>query len=110
VAPKVKEGVSYVVLNMNNYTAFDEIFDVGYSEAQCWFELVEQYKGFYIYKYYKDGVSHYAISRSVIHPKAYVKRFSSEAFAKEAIDNNDDTIRSCGLWSIKQHQGTPRTS
>ena len=62
------------------------------------------------YEFYKDGSTHYAVSRSVISPKAYMKTFSSLDYAKQYIDSNTDTIKECGLWSIKQHTGRPRVS
>ena len=64
----------------------------------------------YHYEFYKDGITHYAVSRSVISPKAYMKTFSSLDYAKQYIDSNTDTIKECGLWSIKQHTGRPRVS
>ena len=105
----VKEKPSYVILNLNNWSPIGGIYDFSYA-TQPIFKHEEIYKGFYIYKYVKNGVSHYAISRSIISPKAYMKTFASLELAKSNIDSNNDTIKSCGLWSIKQHNGRPRIS
>ena len=105
----VKEKSSYITLDMHNWTSLGEIYDFGYNTESI-FKHEETYKGFYIYKYYKNGVNHYAVSRSVISPKAYMKTFSSLEHAKTFINENTDTIKSCGLWSIKQKIGRPRIS
>lgn len=105
----VKEKSSYITLDMHNWTSIGEIYDFGYNTESI-FKHEETYKGFYIYKYYKNGVNHYAVSRSVISPKAYMKTFSSLERAKTFINENTDTIKSCGLWSIKQKVGRPRIS
>ena len=106
-SPKVTEKRSYIKLDMHNWSALGENYDPSYN-TESWYEHVEDYKGFYIYALYRNGQTHYAISRSIVHPKAYVKTFSSLEFAKAAIDSNKDTLRSCGLWSIKQQTGRPR--
>ena len=106
-SPKVTEKRSYIKLDMHNWSALGENYDPSYN-TESWYEHVEDYKGFYIYALYKNGHTHYAISRSIVHPKAYVKTFSSLEFARAAIDSNKDTLRSCGLWSIKQQTGRPR--
>lgn len=105
--PKVTEKRSYIKLDMHNWTALGEMYDPSY-QTESWYEPVEEYKGFYIYALYRNGYTHYAVSRSIIHPKAYVKTFSSLEFAKSFIDSNKDTLKSCGLWSIKQQTGRPR--
>jgi hypothetical protein len=76
------------------------VYDFSYAD-QPLFSPTEQYKGFYIYEYHKNGKTHYAISRSVISPKSYMKTFSSLEAAKQNIDTNTDTLQECGLWSIK---------
>lgn len=106
---KVVEKDSYVTLDMRNWSPIGEIYDFSYA-SQPLFTLTEQYKGFYIYEFHKNGKTHYATSRSIISPKAYMKTFSSLEYAKQNIDENKDTIKSCGLWSIKQHAGRPRVS
>ena len=105
--PKVTEKRSYIKLDMHNWSTLEETYDPSYN-TESWYEPVEEYKGFYIYALYRNGHTHYAISRSIIHPKAYVKTFSSLDFARAAVDSNKDTLRSCGLWSIKQQTGRPR--
>lgn len=105
--PKVTEKRSYIKLDMHNWSTLGETYDPSYN-TESWYEPVEEYKGFYIYALYRNGHTHYAISRSIIHPKAYVKTFSSLEFARAAVDSNKDTIKSCGLWSIKQQTGRPR--
>lgn len=104
---KVVEKDSYVTLDMHNWSPIGEIYDFSY-DSQILLTLTEQYKGFYIYEFFKDGKKHYATSRSIISPKAYMKTFSSLEYAKQNIDNNKDTLKDCGLWSIKQHAGRPR--
>ena len=94
---------------MHNWSPIGEIYDFSYA-SQPLFTLTEQYKGFYIYEFHKNGKTHYATSRSIISPKAYMKTFSSLEYAKQSIDENKDTIKNCGLWSIKQHAGRPRVS
>lgn len=105
--PKVTEKRSYIKLDMHNWSTLGETYDPSYN-TESWYEHVEEYKGFYIYALYRNGHTHYAISRSIIHPKAYVKTFSSLEVARAAIDSNKDTLKSCGLWSIKQQTGRPR--
>lgn len=109
VEPKVVEKSSYITLDMHNWATIGEIYNFGY-DSQPIFKLTEEYKGFYIYEFHKEGATHYAVSRSVISPKAYMKTFSSLDFAKQNIDSNQDTLEECGLWSIKQHTGRPRVS
>lgn len=107
VAPTVTEKPSYVTLSLNNWSTIGEIYDFSYAD-QPLFTPTEQYKGFYIYEYHKDGHTHYAISRSIISPNSYMKTFSDLMYAKQFIDTNKDTLKECGLWTIKQHRGRPR--
>ena len=107
--PVIKERNAYITLNLNNWSSIGEVYDFSYAD-QPLFSPTEQYKGFYIYEYHKNGKTHYAISRSVISPKSYMKTFSSLEAAKQNIDTNTDTLQECGLWSIKQHVGRPRAS
>lgn len=107
--PVIKEKNAYIILNLNNWSSIGEVYDFSYAD-QPLFSPTEQYKGFYIYEYHKNGKTHYAISRSIISPKSYMKTFSSLEVAKQNIDTNTDTLQECGLWSIKQHVGRPRAS
>lgn len=107
--PVIKEKNAYITLNLNNWSSIGEVYDFSYAD-QPLFSPTEQYKGFYIYEYHKNGKTHYAISRSIISPKSYLKTFSSLEAAKQNIDTNTDTLQECGLWSIKQHVGRPRAS
>lgn len=107
--PIVKEKSAYITLNLNNWSSIGEIYDFSYAD-QPLFSPTEQYKGFYIYEYHKNGKTHYAISRSIISPKSYMKTFSSLEAAKQNIDTNKDTLQECGLWSIKQQISRPRAS
>lgn len=107
--PKVVEKSAYITLDMHNWATLGEVYNFGY-DSQPLFKLTEEYNGFYVYEFYKDGITHYAVSRSVISPKAYMKTFSSLDYAKQYINSNTDTIKECGLWSIKQHTGRPRVS
>lgn len=107
--PVIKEKNAYITLNLNNWSSIGEVYDFSYAD-QPLFSPTEQYKGFYIYEYHKNGKTHYAISRSIISPKSYMKTFSSLEAAKQNIDTNTDTLQECGLWSIKQHVGRPRAS
>lgn len=107
--PVIKEKNAYITLNLNNWSSIGEVYDFSYAD-QPLFSPTEQYKGFYIYEYRKNGKTHYAISRSIISPKSYMKTFSSLEAAKQNIDTNKDTLQECGLWSIKQHVGRPRAS
>ena len=72
------------------------------------------YKGAYIYEYYnkKSNSTHFAISRHIISPKSYMHTYSSLEAAKHKIDSWNDTqiIKEQGMYSIKQHKSTPRTS
>lgn len=108
-APVIKEQNSFITLSLNNWSSIGDTYDFSYA-SQPLFTLTEKYKGFYIYEFHKDGITHYAISRSIISPHAYMKTFSSLNYAKQAIENNQETLMESGLWSIKQHIGRPRTS
>lgn len=105
--PTIEEKPSYVTLNLNNWSSIGEIYDFSYASKYL-FTPTEYYKGFYIYEYHKDGYTHYAVSRSIISPNSYMKTFSDLMYAKQFIDTNKDTLKECGLWSIKQHKGRPR--
>ena len=107
--PVIKEKSAYVTLNLNNWSSIGEIYDFSYATKPL-FSPTEQYKGFYIYEYHKNGKTHYAISRSIISPNSYMRTFSSLEYAKQNIDQNQDTLMECGLWSIKQQTSRPRTS
>lgn len=107
-APEVKEKSSYITLSLNNGRSIGDVYGFGYSD-QPLFSPTEKYKGFYIYEYHKNGNTHYAISRSIISPNAWMKTFSSLDYAKQFIDNDKDTLRECGLWSIKQTTSRPRS-
>lgn len=107
--PRITERTSYITLKLNNWSPIGEIYNFGYASNPI-FQLTEQYKGFYIYEFHKNRATHYAISRSIISPKAYMKTFSSLELAKQNIDNNQDILKECGLYSIKQHTGRPRIS
>lgn len=107
--PIVKEQNSFITLSLNNWSPIGEIYDFSYA-SQPLFTLTERYKGFYIYEFHKDGYTHYAASRSIISPHAYMRTFSSLDYAKQFVDSNNETLKESGLWSIKQHNGTPRTS
>lgn len=107
VEPTVEEKPSYVTLNLNNWSSIGEIYDFSYAHKPL-FTPTEYYKGFYIYEYHKDGHTHYAVSRSIISPNSYMKTFSDLMYAKQFIDSNKDTLKKCGLWTIKQHKGRPR--
>lgn len=107
VTPTVTEKPSYITLNLNNWSTIGEIYDFSYAD-QPLFTFTEKYKGFYIYEYHKNGTTHYAISRSIISPKSYMKTFSDLMYAKQFIETNTDTLNECGLWTIKQHKGRPR--
>lgn len=109
VEPVVREKTAYVTLNLHNWDAIGDVYGWGYDD-QPLFTPTEYYKGFYIYEYNKDGVMHYVVSRSIISSEAYMKSFSDLKYAKSFIDNNKDTLRDCGLWSIKQHNGFPRVT
>ena len=108
-ADQIREQSSYITLSLNNWSSIGEIYNFGYASNPI-FSLTEEYKGFYIYEFHKDGHVHYAISRSIISPKTYMRTFSSLEYAKQNIDNNQDTLKECGLYSIKQHAGRPRIS
>lgn len=108
---KVVEKGSTITLNTNIFSSVGEIYNFSYdSQPIC--KFVDYYKGFYIYAMFKDGFTHYAISRSVISPKAHMRLFESEEAARADIDNNKETIKECGLWSVKQipEGSVPRTS
>lgn len=108
VTPTVTEKSSYITLNLNNWSTIGEIYDFSYAD-QPLFTFTEKYKGFYIYEYHKNGVTHYAISRSIISPNSYMKTFSDLMYAKQFINTNTDTLNECGLWTIKQYKGRPRS-
>ena len=108
-APVIKESSSYIYFNMGHWFTLEEIYDVGWDNITM-FNFKEKYKGFYIYEHFKDGVTHYAISRSIISPKSFVKTFTSLEQAIETIDSNKETLRESGLYSLKKIKGRPRTA
>lgn len=106
---EVESKFNYIInLNIDYTKPVGEIYNFGY-EKQSLFEFKERYKGFYIYKYNDGNNVKYAVSRSIISPYSYMKEFENEIICKAFIDGNNDTIKECGLWSIKQYEGTPRT-
>lgn len=107
--PKIKEVGASITIELNKFDPIGKIYDFSY-DTQNIYSFVEQYKGFYIYEFYRDGTTHYAISRSIISPNAYMSTYSSLDKAKAAVDKNKDTLEQCGLWSIKQFTGSPRVS
>lgn len=106
---KIKETGASITIALNKFDPIGKIYNFGY-DAQGIYEYVKQYKGFYIYAFDRDGVTHYAISRSIISPNSYMQTYSSIDRAIAAIDKNKDTLEQCGLYSIKQFKGTPRVS
>ena len=72
------------------------------------------YKGAYIYEYYdaKSKTTHFAISRHIISPKSYMQVLPSFEAAKHKIDmwNETQIIKEWGLYSLKQHKSTPRST
>lgn len=107
--PKIKETGASITIALNKWDPIGKIYDFSYN-TQSIYSFVEQYKGFYIYEFYRDGTTHYAISRSIISPNSYMTTYSNLDRAKMAIDKNKDTLAQCGLYSIKQFTGTPRVS
>ena len=107
--PKIKETGASITIALNKFDSIGKIYDFGY-DTQSIYSFVEQYKGFYIYEFHRDGTTHYAISRSIISPNSYMSTYSNLDRAKIAIDKNKDTLAQCGLYSIKQFTGTPRVS
>lgn len=106
---KIKETGASITIALNKFDPIGKIYNFGY-DTQGIYDYVEQYKGFYIYAFNRDGATHYAISRSIISPNSYMSTYSSIDRAKAAIDKNKDTLEQCGLYSIKQFKGIPRVS
>lgn len=105
--PKTKEKNSYITINANILSNIGDIYNFSYNTTPI-YTYVENYKGFYIYEFHNQNTTHYAISRNVISPNAFMSTFGSLEQAKQTIDDNKDTLRQCGLWSIKQGQGVVR--
>lgn len=116
-----KESAKQLVLTFP-YSSLGEVYNFGYDskylfspvKAEEGVDTDGMYHGVYIYKYYNPStkVTHYAISRSIISPNSYSQTFSSLEAAKAKIDNWNATqkLREAGLYSIKMHPTTPRTS
>ena len=106
---EIKETGASITIALNKFDPIGKIYNFGY-DTQGIYDYVEQYKGFYIYAFNRDGTTHYAISRSIISPNSYMSTYSSIDRAIAAIDKNKDTLEQCGLYSIKQFKGIPRVS
>lgn len=116
-----KESAKQLILSFP-YSSLGEVYNFGYDskylfspvKAEEGVDTDGMYHGVYIYKYYNPSakVTHYAISRSIISPNSYSQTFSSLEAAKAKIDdwNATQTLREAGLYSIKMHPTTPRTS
>ena len=116
-----KESAKQLILSFP-YSSLGEVYNFGYDskylfspvKAEEGVDTDGMYHGVYIYKYYNPTtkVTHYAISRSIISPNSYSQTFSSLEAAKAKIDNWNATqkLREVGLYSIKMHPTTPRTS
>lgn len=116
-----KESAKQLVLTFP-YSSLGEVYNFGYDskylfspvKAEEGVDTDGMYHGVYIYKYYNPTtkITHYAISRSIISPNSYSQTFSSLEAAKAKIDNWNATqkLREAGLYSIKMHPTTPRTS
>lgn len=117
---KETEGTKYIIFK-SPYSSLGEVYDFGYS-SQYLFSPVNSdgiengnYHGAYIYAYYnnKTGVTHYAISRSIINPNSYAATYNNLERAKYQIDkwNSEQKINEDGLYSIKMNNRTlKRTS
>lgn len=116
-----KESAKQLILSFP-YSSLGEVYNFGYDskylfspvKAEEGVDTDGMYHGVYIYKYYNPStrITHYAISRSIISPNSYSQTFSSLEAAKAKIDNWNATqkLREAGLYSIKMHPTTPRTS
>lgn len=116
-----KESAKQLILSFP-YSSLGEVYNFGYDskylfspvKAEEGVDTDGMYHGVYIYKYYNPTtkITHYAISRSIISPNSYSQTFSSLEAAKAKIDNWNatQTLREAGLYSIKMHPTTPRTS
>lgn len=116
-----KESAKQLILSFP-YSSLGEVYNFGYDskylfspvKAEEGVDTDGMYHGVYIYKYYNPTtkITHYAISRSIISPNSYSQTFSSLEAAKAKIDNWNATqkLREAGLYSIKMHPTTPRTS
>lgn len=116
-----KESTKQLILSFP-YSSLGEVYNFGYDskylfspvKAEEGVDTDGMYHGVYIYKYYNPTtkITHYAISRSIISPNSYSQTFSSLEAAKAKIDNWNATqkLREAGLYSIKMHPTTPRTS
>lgn len=116
-----KESAKQLILSFP-YSSLGEVYNFGYDskylfspvKAEEGIDTDGMYHGVYIYKYYNPTtkITHYAISRSIISPNSYSQTFSSLEAAKAKIDNWNatQTLREAGLYSIKMHPTTPRTS
>ncbi len=116
-----KESAKQLILSFP-YSSLGEVYNFGYDskylfspvKAEEGVDTDGMYHGVYIYKYYNPStkITHYAISRSIISPNSYSQTFGSLEAAKAKIDswNETQTLREAGLYSIKMHPTTPRTS
>ena len=100
----IQNPPSYVTINLGRFNTLGEIYNFGYVNTPL-FRPITQYKGFYIYQ--NNNNNHYSISRHVLSPYTQAPTFQSIEEAELYIDNNKDTIESCGMWSIKQHPDIP---
>ena len=116
-----KESAKQLILSFP-YSSLGEVYNFGYDSIYLFSPVKAEegvdtdglYHGVYIYKYYNPStrITHYAISRSIISPNSYSQTFNSLEAAKAKIDswNETQTLREAGLYSIKMHPTTPRTS
>ncbi len=116
-----KESAKQLILSFP-YSSLGEVYNFGYDSKYLFSPVKAEegvdtdglYHGVYIYKYYNPStrITHYAISRSIISPNSYSQTFNSLEAAKAKIDswNETQTLREAGLYSIKMHPTTPRTS
>ena len=119
--PTEKESASYITLSFP-YGLIGDIYDFGYDTKAIFSPVDEEdvvkgtYEGMYLYKTVNpmNGRHVYAISRSIISPRSYMRTYPTLEAAKKGIleRNAKDKIRDNGLISIKQNKEgvIPRTS
>lgn len=118
-----KQSSKYVTLSFP-WASVGELYNFGYKskylfspvslEEDSSLDQNGMYQGVYLYKYFnpKTNTTHYAISRNIISPDAYMHTFPTLDSAKRQIEqwNKTQKINEWGLWSIKENDGKPRTS
>lgn len=93
------------------YSSIGDVYDCAYDTKNLFLPVNEddvvngEYEGGYIYKYFdkKTNTTHYAVSRHIISPNAYMSSYSSLVDAKEKIKSWKNTLKinEYGMYTLK---------